>query len=42
MKLNIFKKNFFFCMHKMTVISKEAWKNSGVEVVNDIDVKSIY
>ena len=29
-------------MYKITVISKEEWKNSGVDVIDDIDVKSIY
>ena len=26
----------------MTTISKIAWKDSGVEVINDIDANSIY
>ena len=26
----------------MTIISKIAWKNSGIEVINDNDVKSVY
>ena len=29
-------------MNKMAIISKISWKNIDVEVINDIDVNSIY
>ena len=35
------KKKIFLNIYKIFQVSAETWKNSGVEVVNDIDVNSI-